>query len=249
MHPSSNQLSNVVPSLNKALGQTKVCAQYCFLVLIAILILLLAGCGQSISPAPTTRSEAGMLAQGSLSVTSTVLPKPTAALDSTWDKATYIAHEGETREARVATLVAQATIEALTPTTPVPTPPPNPTPQPVDLPLGILGSPHLGFHLCDCSIENFWRGRLANGDYVEAYAGGWWAWVEQDGGVLVIEERTRNYLGSSGFAFFETPTTSGSVHIESYDGLHLVLRSANDTHFSFDVATRTWVDPLPTPKQ
>ncbi len=213
-----------------------------------LLVLFLAGCGQTDLPAGSPPSLAVLTPARSPVTSPTVVIEPTTTptLDLTWVKSTQVAYESETHMARIATEVAQGTVLALTPTTPttpLPTVPPNPTPGLIDMPLGILGPAKLGFHLCDCSIENEWRGRLRDGDYIEVYSGSWWHWVEANSGLLVVEERTPNYLGSYGFHFYDTPMPTGSVHIVSYNNLKLTLLSADNTQFIFDVGTRTWFPP------
>jgi len=143
------------------------------------------------------------------------------------------------------TRVARQTVVALTPSLPPPTYGPYHTPLPVDLPLGIVGHPTIGMHICDCTYENLWRGRLPNGDYIDVIAGAYTLGGES--GILIIDTMTPNLLGTTGFEFYSTPIETRSVHIVSYNGMQLTLHSTEGTQLVFDALTRTWISPPVTP--
>ncbi len=202
-------------------------------VVVSLLLLGTIGCGQAELP--------GISQSGPGSSAATlVLPTASPTLGLTYLKLTIIAQEREAETPRIATRIAQLTSEALTPTVPRPTYPPVPTRPPVDLPLGVITEPStLVVHGCECSIENLWRGRLNNGDYINLYAGVTWADHAQ--GMIAISTYMPNDALRTGWEFYVTPVAAGSVHTASSDGLLVTLISTSGMSFIFDASTRAWL--------
>ena len=153
-------------------------------VVASVLLLGTFGCDQAKLPA-SSQSDAGS------SIVTSDPPTASPTLDLTYLKLTVIAHEQEAETPRAAAQIAEITAEALTPTIPRPTYTPLPTAPPIDVPLGIVADPpSLVVPGCECSIENLWRGRLNNGEYLNLYAGA--TWVDHTQGMIAISTYAPN---------------------------------------------------------
>jgi hypothetical protein len=134
--------------------------------------------------------------------------------------------------------------------TPGPTSPPEPTP--------IVGQQ--SGEKCPTSVHGFYpSGRcwiiLLNNEYVYVDAGYLYNVASGDLadtsiGAILVFTRPRSLQGAGPSAFYQTPQRLGPVHIGTVEGTRVTVipddPQATIT-FVFDLATRQWVPPDPTP--
>lgn len=184
----------------------------------------------------------------------TELPYITRTATSTYEptsppRPTNTPHPGQAAKATYAaeqelTQIARITAVALSPSPIPPTPHPIYTREP--LPTGLSQSTHTGVHLCDCMFRNVWR-QIVSDEYILVFAGAYNRYTSRSGlGMLYIEASNLSN-GTSRIDRYDAPDNAGTLHIVSVSGSQLMLATDNDEQFAFDVVSRQWTSPPPSP--
>lgn len=203
------------------------------------------GCG-SVSAVPTTVATI---------ITSDAETPTSIPINSTPTYPVYEPSDRQTRESAIATQEALAR-----------TPPPGPTltafaqqlhsklstPLPITTPSGLPytiagagriyqdNSAYMGFP----PIKNRWVAEIGD-ESIEVYAGR--DRFDATQGVLVVLQKNHRTGVGRGPDGYNTPIKAGAVAIIDAVDQRLTLRAADGTLFYFDVPTRQWVTPGPSP--
>jgi hypothetical protein len=93
-------------------------------------------------------------------------------------------------------------------------------------------------------VTNAWIAQLGDEDIV-VYGGS--RRDESTEGLVIVLQKNRRTGAATGPDTYDTPAKAGEVEIVDAVGERLTLQANDGTLFYFDVLTRQWVTPGPTP--